>query len=285
MYLLILLNQLIASLTHIIAKDITSYTEPALVLLFRALVASSCFGIYLLFFRKNKVPFKKKDIPILLILSAINIPINQFLFVESVKLTSAPNVSLAYSLSPVFVFILSSSILKEMPTAKKLLGILIAVTGTIVVISQNGIDFDSKGFLGDILALIASVSWAFYLLLGKNFTMKYGAIYSTSLVMIIGTFIFIPLFFITGNRFVVPNLTFIDWSKIFYLGIVTSVINYVVNYYVLKRMEATKLSIFTNLQPVLTTVLAILLLNYSLSPEFIIGSIGIIGGVYLTQRG
>ena len=143
MYLLILLNQLIASLTHIIAKDITSYTEPALVLLFRALIASSCFAVYLIFFRKNKVPFEKKDIPILLILSAINIPINQFLFVESVKLTSAPNVSLAYSLSPVFVFILSSSILKEMPTAKKMLGILIAVIGTIVVISQNEIDFDS----------------------------------------------------------------------------------------------------------------------------------------------
>ena len=285
MYILILLNQLIASLTHIIAKDITSYTEPALVLLFRALIASSCFVIYLLFFRKNKIPFEKKDIPILLVLSAINIPINQFLFVESVKLTSAPNVSLAYSLSPVFVFILSSSILKEMPTAKKLLGILIAVTGTIVVISQNEIDFDSKSFLGDGLALLASISWALYTIFGKNFTMKYGAIYSTSLTMIFGTALFIPVFFIVGNEFIVPNFTYIDWSKIFYLGVFTSVISYIIWYYALSKFEATKLSVFNNLQPVLTTLLAILLLNYSLSPEFIIGSIGIIGGVYLTQRG
>jgi len=285
MYILILLNQLIASLTHIIAKDITSYTEPALVLLFRALIASSCFVIYLLFFRKNKIPFEKKDIPILLVLSAINIPINQFLFVESVKLTSAPNVSLAYSLSPVFVFILSSSILKEMPTAKKMLGILIAVIGTIVVISQNEIDFDSNSFFGDGLALLASVSWALYTLFGKKFTIKYGAVYSTSLTMIIGTSMFIPIFFIAGNEFAVPDFTYIDWSKILFLGIFTSVINYIIWYHALSKFEATKLSIFNNLQPVLTTVLAILLLNYSLSQEFIIGSIGIIGGVYLTQRG
>lgn len=133
MYLLIILNQFIASFTHIIAKDITSYTEPALVLLYRSFVASACFIIYLLFLRKNKIPFDKKDLPVLIILSLLNIPINQFLFVESVKLTSAPNVSLAYSLSPAFVLILSYFLLKEKLTAKKVIGIVIALAGTAVV--------------------------------------------------------------------------------------------------------------------------------------------------------
>ena len=198
------------------------------------------------FFRKKKIHFERKDIPVLLILSALNIPINQFLFVESVKLTSAPNVSLAYALSPVFVFILSSYILKEIPTLKKLTGIIIAIIGTITVLSQNEIDFDSKSFFGDVLALLASISWALYTILGKNFTMKYGAIYSTSLTMIVGTALFIPVFFIAGNEFILPNYTYIDWSKIFYLGIFTSVISYIIWYYALSKFEATKLSVFNN---------------------------------------
>lgn len=285
MYLLIILNQFIASFTHIIAKDITSYTEPALVLLFRSFVASACFIIYLLFLRKNKIPFEKKDLPVLIILSLLNIPINQFLFVESVKLTSAPNVSLAYSLSPAFVLILSYFLLKEKLTAKKIIGIVIALAGTAVVFSKSDISLSSKSFQGDILALCASISWALYIVLGKNFTTKYGAIYATSLTMTIGTVFFVVVYFFSGHSFVYPNFSYVDWSKIVYLGFFTSVLNYVIGYYALTKIEATKLSIFNNLQPVLTTVFAILIFSYSLSVEFVIGSIGIIGGVFLTQRG
>lgn len=281
MYLLILIQQLIASFTHIITKDLTFRHNPALILLFRCLIAGLIFCIYLIY---KKQKFEKKDIPILILLSILNIPINQFLFVVSIKFTSAPNVALAYALTPIFVLLISFPILKEKPTILKVAGILTAIIGTIMIITQNGIDLSSDTFLGDSFALLASISWGFYTVLGKKPSIKYGAINTTAFTMTCGALLYLPIFFISNNNLTQINIEVIDWLKIAYLGIFTSVIAYIIWYYALTKIEATKLSIFNNLQPVFTTLLSIILFSYAPTITFVIGGILIITGVIITQK-
>ena len=75
------------------------------------------------------------------------------------------------------------------------------------------------------------------------------------------------------------------WFQLFYLGVITSGLGYGLWYFVLTKMEASKLAVFNNIQPVLTTIMAFFLLNTLPSEFFIIGAIIAIIGVVITQLG
>ena len=71
---------------------------------------------------------------------------------------------------------------------------------------------------------------------------------------------------------------------ILYLAVLTSVVAYLLWYYALSKTEASKVAIFSNLQPAATAVAAWLILGEALHWELLVGGVLIIAGVRLTQR-
>lgn len=285
MYIYLILQQIIASSSHIVAKDLTFELDPPLLLLLRAGFSALAYLLWLLFRKKFLNKFDRKDLPVLIILGILNIPVNQFLFLTSIELTTPPNVALAYALSPAFVLVIAIIFLKESSSLKKIIGVVIAVIGTVLVIFERGIELSSDHFLGNMLILVASLSWSLYTILGRDFSRKYGAIQSTAMTMITGYLLYIPIFIFIPVDSVVGDLSFVQWLEVAYLGLFTSVLGYALWYYALTKTEASKVAVFNNIQPVLTTILAVIFFGQQLSILFIIGGILIIIGVVLTQRG
>lgn len=283
--IILIFQQLIASGTHVIAKGITEEIAPHTVLFYRSATAAL---VYLAWFFINKRKFKqieKKDLWTLLLLAFLNIPLNQFLFFVSIELTTPPKVALAYALTPAFVFIIAAIFLKERATKLKLFGVILAIAGTFVVIFERGVDLSAGYFVGDLLALTASLSWAIYTVVGKNFSTKYGAIYSTGLSMIWGFFLYLPIYLILPAKTSIYAFSTINWLQILYLGVMTSGLGYALWYYALKKIEASKLSVFNNLQPIFTTIMTVIFFDFDLTITFVIGGIIIIAGVIMTQKG
>jgi drug/metabolite transporter (DMT)-like permease len=283
MYILIFLQQLIASLTHVLAKNLTEFVHPELVLFYRSLLAALIVTGWIFYKRNHIRKIEKRDIPVLLILSIINIPINQFLFITAIHLTTAPNAALAYALSPAFVLIIAIIFLKENAGILKISGVIIAFAGAFLIFFERGLQLNTDTFLGNILVLIASFSWALYTVIGRNFSRKYGAIYSTSLSMILGFLFYIPIFLLLPVPFHFIEIKIISWLQIFYLGIFSSVVGYVLWYYALKKIEASRVAVFNNLQAVLTTILAVIFLSQIITIFFVIGGVLIITGVIMAQ--
>lgn len=282
---IIFLQQLIASSTHIVAKGVTFDLPPVVVLLFRALIATSVYFAYLAFRKSSWKKIEPKDWWLVILLGILNIPLNQYFFLVGVSYTSAPNVSLAYALTPVFVFIIAAIFLKERVSALKIIGIAVAVSGAIVLLSEKGFNFSSDTMKGDIFALMASFSWGLYTIIGRNFTRKYGAIYSTALSMASGTIFFIPVFLFVQGSYDFSTIAPLNWGQIIYLGAITSGVGYALWFYALKKIEASKLAVFNNFQPALTAILAFLIFGTAVTPYFIVGGTMIVIGVVLTQRG
>lgn len=283
-YLVILLNQIIASLSHIIAKDVTAFVDTNLILFYRAAIAATLsFGWIILNPYKYK-PIEKKDIPVFLLLGALNVPINQFLFVTSIKLTTAPNVALAYALSPAFVLLIAIIFAGDRPGWLKTSGIAIALAGTVLILLERGLDLKSDYFTGNVLILIASLAWSLYTVIGKYYAMKYGALYSTCVSMIIGFGLYLPIYSFLPITTDVAAISSSSWLQIIYLGVFTSFVGYVLWYFALKRIEASSLSVFNNFQPVLTTILSVIIFGTLLTPQFIAGGALIIAGVWMTQK-
>ncbi len=282
---IIFFQQLIASSTHIVAKDITGVLSPATILLFRALIATLVYFIYLSFRKSSWKKIEPKDWWYVVFLGILNIPLNQFLFLTGVSYTSAPNVSLAYALTPVFVFIIAVIFLKERVSFLKIAGIALAVSGAIVLLSEKGFNFTSNSLKGDILALLASFSWGLYTIVGRNFTRKYGAIYATALTMASGLVFFIPVFFIFEGSVKVEQISVLNWGQLVYLGAITSGLGYALWFYALKKIEASKLSVFNNFQPALTALMAFLIFGTGVTMYFVVGGSMIVAGVIITQKG
>ncbi|OGU59247.1 MAG: hypothetical protein A2X64_01775 [Ignavibacteria bacterium GWF2_33_9] len=283
MYLLLIVQQILASFTHIIAKDVTAHIHPLAILFIRAFLAVIFFQFWV-WFRKSKRKIEPKDYLTFIILGFLNIPMNQFLFLTAIKMTTAPNIALAYSFSPVFVFIIAHFFFNEKIRWKGLLGIFISVVGSIFVLMENGIDFSNDVFFGNILGGIASLAWALYTVIGRDISRKYGAVFSSSVSMQIGFFLYIIIFFFLDVKINIYTFSFIDWLEIAYLGIITSGVSYALWYYALKHIESGKVAIFNNLQPVLTTVFAIIFFHNQLTIPFISGGLLILFGVYITQK-
>jgi RarD protein len=285
MYWAIIIQQFIASTTHIVAKNILLTVPAPLLLLLRASIATFS---YLFLLKIRKMTFKKiekQDLFLFIILAILNIPVNQYLFFLSLKHTSAPNVALAYALTPAFVLIIAFFFLREKISKTKASGIFVAIGGTMLILFEKGLDFKSDNFYGNILALLASLAWAVYTIIGKRFVVKYGAIYTTFLAMGMGLIAFLPIFFLSGVDFDIAAFSTIDWMQIFYLGVITSGVAYVLWYVALKRLEASKLAVFNNLQPILTTIMAIIFFGHELTALFVLGGCLTLSGVFITQRG
>ena len=69
------------------------------------------------------------------------------------------------------------------------------------------------------------------------------------------------------------------------IGAITSGVGYTLWYYALQKIEASKVSVFNNIQPVLTTILAFFILDNVINANFVIAGVLIIAGVIITQRG
>lgn len=138
------------------------------------------------------------------------------------------------------------------------------------------------------LALTASLSWAVYTIVGKKISQKYGGVFSNGLSMFMGLMLFQPIFFYVDVPFDLASISTVNWLRLFYIGAITSGVAYAIWYYALTKIEAGRVAVFNNIQPILTTFLSVIILGEVLDTvlewNFILGALSIISGVYLTQK-
>jgi len=287
-YLLLFIQQLLASSTHLVADDITEMLHPIHVVLVRGLFTSSAFALWFAIRRRTWRPVQRQDLMLIVMLGLLNISINQVLFVWGVKFTTAPNASLAYALTPVFVVFLASIVYRQKVSIKKWIGIVTAIAGAVVVLNERGLQVLPEQSLGNVMVLCASISWAAYTFYSKQLIERYGAVQAIALTFFGGMLLYVPLWIVAPVHAPFDVLTGRDsasvWLKLFYLGVVTSAIGYGLWYVALSRLQSSNVAVFNNLQPVLTSILALMLFNLEPSISYIVGGVLALAGVVITQR-
>lgn len=285
-YFSLFLQQLIASTTHLVAQDVSHEVDPGIVLLFRALGASVIFYPIIVWLEGRVNVFariERMDIGRFVLLGALNVPINQLLYLHGMKFTTPANSALLYAMTPAMVFLIGLKTGRSIPTLWKTVGIIIAFTGAAILMFERGANLQSEHTLGNMLIFIAVIAWSFYTLIGSDLVQKYGPLYTTGVNMIIGTLLYVPIALFTSRADDVANLSSNSWLEIGYLAAMASVVNYVLWFYALSKLETTKVAVFQNLQPVLTTILALLFGKVVMSLQLAGGGLLALIGVALVQ--
>lgn len=143
---------------------------------------------------------ERKDWGILVLLSVLLIPINQGFFLFGQQIANTTHGALIYALTPIFIAILAHLFIGERIPGLRWAGVVLGVTGAIVVIAGSGMEIGSDSLKGDVLIFFAMISWAFFTIFGKEFVSKYGAFYSMTLIQIVGLVIVLPVAPIAANQ-------------------------------------------------------------------------------------
>lgn len=282
-YIVLVLQMMIASGTYLIAKAVANDIEPFALTLFRnAIAVIGIIGIY--FLRGKKIRIERVDRSRIILLGFLAIWINQFLFLFGLRYTTPANAALLYAATPIFVMLFSYYMKKEKMNAKKAVGVSIAFIGIIVVIFERGIDFGLSHTFGNVIILASVIGWTFLTILSRPMILKYGSLEVSMISILTGVVLFIPAGGVSIAMFDFSGLTRMHIYGLIYLGIGTSILSYSLWSYALSRIEATKVAIFANGQPILTAILSIIFLQQTITIPFIIGGAVTITGVFLTQR-
>ncbi len=259
-----------------------NYIQPLGFILMRALSGVILFWIVHLMFVRERV--EKKDLPLIITCALFGVAINQMFFFMGLKYTTPINASLIMTTTPILVLLTSAIIIKEKITFKKMIGIALGAIGAIILISLGkDLSFKQTQLFGDLMIFINAVSYGIYLVLVKKLMGRYHPITVVKWVFTFGIFMVFP--FGIGDLMIVQwsDFTQVIWMAVAYVLICVTFLTYLLNAFALKVVNASVVSIYIYLQPLLATFIALMMENDELGVVKILAGVLIFSGVYLVS--
>lgn len=203
----------------------------------------------------------------------------------ALKNTTAGNVSLLSSLSPLMITILMVVVFKARLRAGMVIGSVIAFIGVGFVIFSHGTGIELHP-LGDILAITSSLSWAIYAIGVKKLVDKYSSLFITRKLFFYGVLTALPILLAQGGPSHLVQLftSPAHLSNMLFLVIVCSVLGYVGWNYAFTSIGAVATNNYIYLQPLATMVVAYFVLGEEISTFGYIGCILIISGLIISDK-
>jgi drug/metabolite transporter (DMT)-like permease len=279
---LILTQQTLGALCFPIGVYSLKIIEPFTFAFYR-FILSSVVLLLLVKFRNHAIPIERKDYARIFWLGILIIPLNQTFYLWGQSLTAAGHGSVLFATTPIWVFVMALFILKEKLVWRRAVGIAIALIGVITIVTSGAVQVGTEYLFGDLIIFFSVLSWALYTILGKPLAEKYGALRVTAYALASGTAVYFPFGVVRAFQYDYSQSTFGAWMSVVYFAIGTSVIAYVIWYYVLKHMPASRMAVFSNIQPVIATTVAYFALGEQLGLSFFIGASVVLAGVLLTE--
>jgi len=184
-------------------------------------------------------------------------------FSEAFRYTSPCYVSLVSATSPLIVMLMAAVFLKEPISLRKSLGVFIGIGGALMVVLFSWGNDANATALGLLLCLINILFYAGYLVLTRNISSRYNPITMMKWIFMFGSLICVPAGIPFLSRESCPLLfgaaTPIAYISLFTVLIFATVASYFLLPIALRHIRPTTVSMYSNLQPLVTACVAIAL--------------------------
>lgn len=286
-FLLISANVLWAA-TYVAAKFALRDTSVNVMLAIRMSIASLILLPLLLAGRKE-LHLTRHDIPQLIMLMLVGFVINKLLEYVGLALTTASDVALLITSESIFTAALSWLLLRE--RFRKLTGLALCLgfVGVYLIVERSLIPNIPAGggvwrIVGDLLVVLALLVEAFYTVRGKALLVKHPPLLITA-ASIVGSLVFwLPVagweIFTSGWH----PIGLLAWIGIGWMALMSTVLAYLAWFQGLAKVDGSAAASALFIQPLLGTLLAIVLLGEQLTLTTVIGGILIIVSVYLISK-
>lgn len=284
-YISLVFTMLLWGGTFIAGRLLAASAEPASAAFLRFLIASAAMLVVTRLVEKRLViPTKNMWIPLILLGMTGVFAYNVFFF-SGLQLIGAGRASLIISCTPLVITIFAAIFLRERLTPLKAFGVLLSLTGAIIVISNGhpGSLF-TGGFGPGEQALIGCVlSWSAYSLIGRSVLVTLSPLNAVCYSSIIGTILLSIPAASEGLFYRLSTISSLEWASLAYLGIGGTALGFSLYYQGIKKIGATRAGIFINLVPLFSILLSWLILGESVESIVLAGGLLVLTGVTLTN--
>lgn len=250
----------------------------------RFLVVCIALTTILLLQRSRFSKIHKKDILPIFLLGFFGVMVYHLGLNYGEQYISPGAASLIIATIPIFIVIMATFFLKEKITGKKLLGVLLAFGGVLIISIWGSPDtiIEINYIYGAFAVLIAAFMGAFYTIAGKKLLDGYTALSLTVYAMLLGSLGLIPL--ISTSLFdEVSTLSADAWFAIIFLGLFSTVIGYLLWHLALEIKTASELSVYLYAIPVLSTIVSYFWFEDKITLLFILGGALVICGLTIVN--
>ncbi|RXT06390.1 DMT family transporter [Ammoniphilus sp. CFH 90114] len=258
--------------------------EPITVAFLRFLGATLILYPYMRYREKDRAKPTPRDWGLFAVLGLTGIAIYNICFFMASKYAPVIKSSLLIASNPVFITLFAGLFLKEVISKNHIVGMVMALLGVGFIISQGKLDV----ILGlqfefiDLILLGAILSWAAYSVVGKVVLNKYNAVVSTTYACAFGTLFLFPFTIMETTWADITQASLASWLSILHMSIFVTVVSFIMYYDGIRKIGASKASIFINVMPVSAVALSVIILGEQFQFYHFIGAFMVLGGVYIS---
>ena len=203
----------------------------------------------------------------------------------ALRFTLASNVSIIVASAPIMTAVLAHFFTKSEKLNRNILfGFLVAFSGVAMVV-LNGKFVLKLNPLGDMLSLLAALSWAVYSVILKKYVGRFNTIMLTRKLMFYGLLTSLPIMLVQGGGLPFEALKEPKMLlNLLFLGILGSGICYVLWSKAVLRLGVVKTNNYIYVNPFVTLLTGAVFLSEPITPMGIFGALLIISGVVICSK-
>ena len=272
--------------SFVATKVALRYVSPVTVVWVRFAIGTLILGSAVLIRKQFSIP-SRKELAYFALLGFVGITFHQWLQSTGLQTAQATTTSWILTTVPVFIAGLGWIFLKEKMGLIQLVGIGLAIMGVLLVVSRGDLASLVSGKLltyGDILVMISAPNWAVFSILSRNGLKTRPAAQMMFYVMASG-WIFTSVQFFSGAGLTqIQKLTLNGWLGVDFLGIFCTGLAYIFWYDALHFLPASQAGAFLYLEPLVTVIVAAVVLGEPLLLASLAGGLIILLGVWVVNR-
>jgi drug/metabolite transporter (DMT)-like permease len=280
-HLWLLITQVSFSLLPTLGKQAFRQFAPEVIAFLRISCTALLLAIILFFFQRERLQSLRHILHFALF-ALFGVVANQLLFLKGLHLTKAVNASLLIATIPLFTLAMAAAFRRERITLFKAAGVLVAFAGIGLLLNLREIRLGGYA-LGNAMVVLNAFSYSVFLVISKPLLSRYRPLTVITWIFLLGTlemlpFAWKPLGLMLSQpppvgAFVIPAAIIVFCTFLPYL----------LNTMALRHSSSSLVAIYTYLQPLLGTLLAVIWLGERLDVRFFLAAACIFSGIAMVS--
>lgn len=266
-----------------VVSDVVLKTIPPFTLLtLRLLLGTLVLGIMVYLQRDKLQPLTRSQILQVIGIGILGFGVSvgaQFVVTDE---SSAINGSLVTSASPAFILIFAALLLHEKLTTQRIMAVVLATIGVIIIIDPSKANFGSETFRGNIALTVAAVTWGLYSILIRRISTTMDTLVITLIAFLGGLLLTVPTALVELQSRPVGQIDGGTVLGVLYLGIVSTAGAMWLWNRAFALIDGSIASLTFFAQPLVGAILSVILLHQEVQTALLIGGLLIALGVLLS---
>lgn len=234
------------------------WVSPMAYMATRCMGAAAIFWLISLFMPRERV--ERRDLLVIMGGGLLGFVVSQTLTAWTLHFTTPVYFSIIATLTPVATMVCAALLIGERLSLRGALGVAIGVVGALLMVMVGWqVGSGMNDLLGIGLAVLSLLTWAVYLIITRKVSVKYTAVTQMKWVFLVSTLAVLPFSWtdLQASRLYSSQWAWSGVAEMAFIVVFATVAGFFAIPFALRYLKTTTVSVYTNLQPVVASFVAI----------------------------